>query len=219
VRGGGGWGNGELEYYTGRAQNVALDGHGELAVIARREAYRGNAYTSARLQTKGSFAARYGRIEARIKLPAGQGLWPAFWLLGTDIDSVGWPNSGEIDVMENLGQDPFTFYVSIHGPQTRHGALSYGTTTAIHSSTSLAASFHVYGMRWTPNRVEFWLDGSMYAAQSPTSIGAGERWVFNGKPFYLLLNLAVGGSWPGPPSGSTHFPATMLVDWVRVYSS
>lgn len=219
--GGGGWGNNELEYYTSRSSNVALDGRGHLAITARRENYTGEdgvtrEYTSARLQTKGLFATTYGRIEARIKLPAGPGLWPAFWALGGDIESVGWPNSGEIDVMESLGSDPFTFYGSIHGPEP--GApRGYHQTASEHSAGSLASSFHVFGVEWSPSAITFTFDGVPYSTRTPASLSSGQQWVFN-KPFFLLLNLAVGGEWPGAPRGSTPFPATMLLDWVRVYS-
>lgn len=221
VEGGGGWGNHELEYYTARAANASLDGQGNLALTARRERYGANGvtrdFTSARLQTLGSFSTSYGRVEARIKLPAGRGLWPAFWLLGSDIGSVGWPGSGEIDVMENLGQDPFTFFGSLHGP-TSTGA-PWGMTAAKRSANSLADSFHVYGITWSPGRIDFTFDGSVYATRTPSSLNPGQRWVFDGKPFYLLLNLAVGGSWPGSPAATTPFPASMLIDWVRVYGS
>jgi beta-glucanase (GH16 family) len=218
--GGDGWGNNELEYYTAQASNVALDGRGHLAITARRENYTGGGvtreYTSARLQTKGLFATTYGRIEAKIKLPAGPGLWPAFWALGSDIDSVGWPGSGEIDTMESLGSDPFTLYGSIHGPEP--GSLKgYHLTTPEHSAVSLASRFHDFGVEWSPSAITFTLDGVPYSTVTPASLSAGQQWVFN-KPFYLLLNLAVGGDWPGSPQASTPFPATMLVDWVRVYS-
>lgn len=220
VSGGGGWGNQELEYYTSRASNVALDGEGHLAITARRETYRGSDgvtryYTAGRLQTKGLFQSTYGVLEARIKIPSGRGLWPAFWALGGNIDSVGWPACGEIDMMENLGNDPFTIYGSIHGPQA--GLLNgYDIEATKRLPVSLAAGFHVYAVRWSPNKIVFTLDGVPYATKTPASLRRGQRWVFN-KPFYLLLNVAVGGTWPGSPNSSTPFPATMRVDWVRVY--
>ncbi len=218
--GGGGWGNNELEYYTARSSNVSLDGDGQLAITARRESYSAGGvsreYTSARLQTKGLFATAYGRLEARIKLPTGQGLWPAFWALGSDVETVGWPNSGEIDVMESLGSDPFTLYGSLHGPQP--GSEKGYTLTALErSDTSLASRFNVYGVEWSPSAITFTFDGVPYSTRTPASLSSDQQWVFN-KPFFLLLNLAVGGDWPGAPRGSTMFPATMLVDWVRVYA-
>jgi beta-glucanase (GH16 family) len=218
---GGGWGGNELECYTGRASNVSLDGAGHLAITAQRETCtdangRTCRYTSARLQTNGLFQTTYGELEARLKLPAGQGLWPAFWALGSDIDSVGWPASGEIDVMESIGNNPFSVYGSIHGPVS--GSMTpYGITVAHTSPVSLADGFHTYGVTWSPSSIVFTLDGVPYASDSPAALAAGRQWVF-GKPFFLLLDLAVGGTWPGSPDATTPFPATLLVDWVRVYS-
>jgi beta-glucanase (GH16 family) len=169
------------------------------------------------LQTKGLFSIRYGTLEASIKVPRGAGLWPAFWTLGADIDAVGWPRSGEVDVMENIGSDAFTVYGSIHGPQSGPSAGPYRFVAPKRSPVALSAGFHVYGVTWTPNRIVFSLDGIPYSTRTPESLSAGQRWVFD-KPFFLLLNLAVGGTWPGSPNPSTRFPATMLVDWVRVYS-
>jgi beta-glucanase (GH16 family) len=219
--GGNGWGNEELEYYTARRANAALDGHGDLVITARAEPYSGRdhvtrSYTSARLKTAGRFATRYGRIEARIRVPEGRGLWPAFWALGSDIESVGWPASGEIDIMESLGDKPFTLYGSIHGPQ-RGQPRGYALTAPLVSSVSLAGGFHVYGVDWSPNAIVFTFDGTPYATRTPASLSAEQSWVFN-KPFFLLLNLAVGGDWPGAPDSSTRFPAQMEVNWVRVYS-
>lgn len=210
---------GQLQYYTERAGNVSVDGDGHLAITARRERFTDDSgtsseFTSASIETKGLFATMFGRIEARIQLPSGQGLWPAFWALGSDYDSVGWPQSGEIDVMENLGQDPFTIHGSIHGP--RDGvADGYAITMANHSAVSLAGGFHVYGVEWRSQRIVFEVDRVPYATITPSSLAPGEAWVFE-KPFFLLLSLAVGG-WAGEPDASTQFPATMLVDWVRVY--
>jgi len=209
------------KYYTSRPSNAALDGQGHLAItaVAKRTPASGGVtddYTSSRLQTNGLFATTYGRLEARIKLPAGRGLWPAFWAVGADVESVSWPNSGEIDVMESLGNDPFTLYGSIHGPERgQRGRLS------VHYPSSFRQFsghwFHIYGIDWSPGAIVFTFDGIPYATRTPASLPAGGRWVFN-KPFFLLLNLAVGGIWPGSPDTSTPFPATMLVDWVRVYS-
>ena len=219
VSGGNGWGNDELEYYTWRSANVSLDGAGHLAITARQETYTGpdgvtRDYTSARIQTKGLFQARYGTIEARIQLPVGAGLWPAFWMLGSNSDAVGWPACGEIDVMENIGSDPFTAYGSIHGPDTSAGA-AYAVGAAVRSQTALAGGFHIYGITWSSESISFSLDGVPYETRTPSSLSGGQQWVYN-QPFYLLLNVAVGGTWPGSPSRSTQFPATMLVDWVRV---
>lgn len=220
VSGGNGWGNEELEYYTPRAANVSLDGAGHLAITARQETYTGpdgvtRGYTSARIQTKGLFQTRYGTIEARIQLPVGRGLWPAFWMLGSNIDTEDWPACGEIDVMENIGSDPFTAHGTIHGPESATGA-AYGLGATVRSPTSLATGFHVYRATWSPTAISFSLDGRTYETRTPSSLTGRQQWVFN-QPFYLLLNLAVGGTWPGSPDSSTQFPATMLVDWVRAY--
>lgn len=217
VTGGGGWGNHELEDYTSRASNVSLDGHGRLAITAQQESYTDGGktyhYTSARIQTKGLYQSKYGQIEARIKLPAGKGLWPAFWALGAN---GSWPASGEIDMMENVGSNPFTVIGSIHGPQTGTSR-GYHISAEEHSRVSLAAGYHVYGVEWSPTKIVFTLDGAPYATRTRSDLSSNQSWVFN-KPFYLLLNVAVGGTWPGSPNASSHFPATMLVDWVRVYS-
>jgi beta-glucanase (GH16 family) len=213
-------GDGELEYYTPRASNVALDGAGHLVITARRMKYTSDGvtryYTSGRIETEGQFQTTYGEIEARIKLPAGQGLWPAFWAAGSDYDRVGWPDCGEIDIMEALGNDPFTTYGTIHGPSAS-SSFGYGLIAAKRSSVSLAAGFHVYGVIWSPSEIVFTLDGVPYSVRTRASLAPGDRWVFN-KPYFLILNLAVGGHWPGSPSASTQFPARMVVDWVKVYS-
>jgi beta-glucanase (GH16 family) len=221
IYGGGGFGNDELQYYTSNSNNLAVDGAGHLVITALSGSYTGSDgvtrnYTSGAIQTKGLFQARYGTLDARIEIPQGQGLWPAFWAIGSDTDSVGWPQCGEIDMMENLGNDPFTIYGSIHGPQSGV-ANGYAITTAKHSHVSLAGGFHIYGVTWSPNKLVFTLDGAAYATYTPKSLSPTEQWVFN-KPFFLILNLAVGGGWPGSPNATTTFPAKMLVDWVRVYS-
>jgi beta-glucanase (GH16 family) len=217
--GGHGWGNEELEYNTSRPQNLATDGEGHLAITALRENYSGEEgtreYTSARLATKELFAIEYGRIEARIKLPAGQGLWPAFWAEGVNHSSVGWPKCGEIDVMESLGEDPYTIYGSIHGPilgETK----DYGLTSPLHLSEPVSAAYHDYGVVWSPDKIVFTFDGTPYAERDAESLGPGQEWVFD-HPFFLRLDLAVGGVWPGSPDSTTQLPAKMLVDWVRVW--
>jgi beta-glucanase (GH16 family) len=220
IVGGDGFGNHELQYYTSRPRNVAIAG-GKLELVARRENYTGadgvtRAYTSGALETAGLFQTTYGRVEARIKLPTGRGLWPAFWAVGSDVDRVGWPRSGEIDMMENLGRDPFTVLGSIHGPEAEK-ARGYALTSTHRASSSLAAAYHTYGVVRRPGRIVFTLDGAPYATRTRASLPQSASWVFD-KPFFLVLTLAVGGSWPGPPSGSTRFPARMLVDWVRVYA-
>jgi len=216
--GGGGWGNGELESYTSRPANAKLAG-GNLVITAAKENYTGAdgipcAYTSARLKTLGLFAQTCGRFEASIKLPAGQGLWPAFWMLGTDFPVTGWPSCGEVDIMENIGSRPATLYGSIHGPGFTGGSLS----TAFNlPAGALADTFHVYALEWQPAQLDFYLDSTRYATYTPANLPAGAQWVFD-QPFFLILNVAVGGSWPGAPDAATVFPQTMQVDYVRVYS-
>jgi beta-glucanase (GH16 family) len=213
-------GNDELEYYTARACNVALDGEGHLAITARAEKYGSGgdtrSYTSGMIDTRGLYSTMYGSIQARIKLPSGRGLWPAFWAMPAN-PAPGVSSPGEIDVMENLGQDPYTAYGHIHGPTTPATPQGYYFGTSVQSATSLADDFHTYGVNWSPTFVQFTLDGVPYATYTPSSLSGDQQWVFD-QPFFLVLNLAVGGNWPGAPDATTQFPATMLVDWVRVYS-
>lgn len=216
--GGNGWGNHELEYYTARRQN-ALVRHGNLEIIARKEDYTGpdgvkRDYTSARLITAGSFEQAYGRFEARIKIPNGQGVWPAFWLLGSDEKSVGWPTCGEIDIMENIGREPAMVHGTIHGPGYS-GGKGIGSPYGL-SRGRFAKEFHVYAVEWEPEEIRFYVDDHLYATRKPSDLPAGTKWVYN-HPFYVLLNFAVGGEWPGSPDETTKFPQAMLVDYVRVY--
>jgi beta-glucanase (GH16 family) len=208
----------ELETYTDSLTNASLDGHGNLAIVARRQTATGpdgltRNYTSARLETQGLFSVKYGLIEARMKIPAGAGLWSAFWMLGDDINQVGWPASGEIDVMETLGQHPFVYRTTIHGPGGRSG---YSLGQNFTASRSLASQFNTYGVSWSENSITFLFNGTPWATVTSSDLPAGKTWVFN-QPFHLVLNLAVGGDYPGPPNSSTRFPATLLVNWVRVY--
>jgi beta-glucanase (GH16 family) len=209
------WGNAQLEFDTERPQNVALDGEGHLVITALRESYQGSAYTSARLLTKEKRVQAGGRVEARIKLPVGQGLWPAFWLLGANIDQVGWPTCGEIDVMEYRGQEPLVIHGTIHGPGYSGGA-GITDSFSLPGPSGFDQDFHVFGVEWDEKHIAFEVDGEVYQVVTPESLPAGTAWVFDA-PFYVLLNLAVGGTYVGPPDASTVFPARMVVDWVRVY--
>ncbi|GGL01700.1 family 16 glycosylhydrolase [Mangrovihabitans endophyticus] len=216
--GGSGWGNNELEYYTNSTSNVSQDGQGHLAITARKENpanyqchYGRCEYTSGRILTQDKFTQAYGRFEARIKIPKGQGIWPAFWMLGSDIGSNPWPNSGEIDIMENVGKEPNTVYGTVHGPGYSGGSSIGGHKVA---GSALGDAFHTYAVEWSPNLIVWFLDGQEYFRVTPASLN-GNRWVFD-HPFFMLLNVAVGGYWPGNPDASTVFPQTMLVDWVRV---
>jgi len=218
--GNGGWGNGELEYYTSRTNNARIVG-GQLVIEADQESYGGSSYTSARLLTKGKWSWTYGRMEARIKIPRGQGIWPAFWMLGTNIDSVGWPTCGEIDIMENIGKtsDQGTCHGTIHGPQSGgdyNGGSGVGGTYTLPGGAALADAFHIYAVEWTTNQIQWFVDTNLYFTATPASLPTGSTWVFT-QPQFLLLNVAVGGGWPGNPDGTTTFPQQMLVDYVRVY--
>jgi beta-glucanase (GH16 family) len=208
-----GWGNQELETYTNSTDNVHLDGNGHL--IIRALAGEPGSYTSSRLKTQGKFTIAYGKIEARIQLPYGQGIWPAFWALGADINTVGWPKCGEIDIMENIGKEPGIQHGSLHGPGYSDGN-SVTAKYSLPSGGKLSDDFHVYTIVWSPESIEFLFDGNSYLKATPQSLPAGASWVFN-KPFFLLLNVAVGGNWPGSPDSSTVFPQEMTVDYVRVY--
>ena len=220
--GGHGWGNNELEYYTDRAENASLSGDGFLVIHALREHFQGadgvaREYTSARLKTQGRFEQMYGRFEARLQLPRGQGLWPAFWMMGADLNAVGWPQAGEIDVMENIGKEPATVHGTIHGPGYS-GAESIGGAFVLPGGAAVADGFHVFAVEWEPAVIRFYVDDSLYETRTPADLKAGQAWVFD-HPFFVLLNVAVGGNWPGNPDASTVFPQTMRVDYVRVYTA
>jgi beta-glucanase (GH16 family) len=217
--GGNGWGNNELEYYTSSPGNVQITG-GNLVITARQGPYTDSNgifynynYTSARLKTQGLLSWTYGRFEARIKIPYGQGMWPAFWMLGNTFSTAGWPDCGEIDIMENIGSQAATFYGSIHGPGFTVGNIS---TPYFLPSGKLSDDYHVYAVEWEPNQIRMYIDTILYTTYTPASLPSGGTWVFN-QPFFLILNVAVGGSWPGAPDVTTVFPQKMLVDYVRVY--
>lgn len=211
--GGHGWGNRELETYTRSRRNAHLDGHGNLVIAARRGRNGGPRYTSARIKTQHRFDFKYGKVAVRMRVPAGQGLWPAFWMLGSAIDHVGYPRCGEIDVMELLGQQPRVVYGTVHGPGPD---LDVGIGGHRRAQRSLAHGFHVYGARWTPHLVRFTLDGRPYFTARRADYPQRDVWALD-QPMFMILNLAVGGDWPGPPDSSTRFPARLAVDWVRVW--
>jgi beta-glucanase (GH16 family) len=204
--GGGGWGNNELEVYASGTKNAVVQG-GTLVITARKVCEGGCTYTSARMQTKGKFSQKYGRFVARIQIPYGQGIWPAFWMLGDNIDAVSWPACGEIDIMENIGKEPSQVHGSLHAPN-----LDRSGTDAL-SSGRFADDFHTYAIDWDATRIQFFVDDKLYETQMP---GGGGTWAFD-HPFFVLLNVAVGGTWPGNPDGTSTFPQTMKVDWVRAY--
>ena len=210
-----GWGNNELQYYTNRTENVTVQ-NGVLIISAKQEEFNGASYTSARLLTKGKFEQTYGRFEARIRLPYGQGLWPAFWLLGDDSNGTEiWPQIGEIDIMEYVGNEPTRIFGTVHGP-------GYSGGESISKSYELEndrfdTGFHIFGIEWGPNYINYYVDDVLYNQITPDDV-PGE-WVFNRGPFHIILNLAVGGALPGSPNEETVFPQTMLVDYIRVYKS
>src|SRR5258708_21886215 len=218
VRDGSGFGNQELEYYTDRPRNLHIE-NGHLAITAMRENYTGpdgvsREYTSGRLQTAGHFEQKYGRFEARIKVPKGQGIWPAFWMLGGP--PAGWPACGEIDIMENVGFEPSKIHGTLHGPGYSGNNPLTGAYT-LPNSARISDDFHVFAAEWSPDAIRFYVDDHLYETQTVDSIPSSKRWAFD-HPFFILLNVAVGGAWPGNPDSATPFPATMLVDYVRVYT-
>lgn len=209
-----GWGNNELQYYTDSPDNVVVQ-NGYLIITAKQEAIGGASYTSARLKTQNLFEQKYGRFEARIKLPLGQGLWPAFWMLGSNIDEVVWPQCGEIDIMEYLGNNPTQILGTLHGPGFSGGE-------SISKKYNLPNSrfdneFHVFGVEWTETYINWYVDDVLYNQITRKQVEAeGGEWVFDNS-FFMILNMAVGGNLPGSPNSSTTFPQRMLVDYVRVY--
>jgi beta-glucanase (GH16 family) len=216
--GGSGWGNNERQYYTNSTSNAVHDGQGNLVITARKENpanynchYGRCEFTSARLLTNGKFTQRYGRFEARLKQPRGQGIWPAFWMLGDNMGSVGWPQSGEIDIMEHIGKEPNTVYGTLHGPgYSGAGGISKGRVLG----APLADGFHTYAVDWSPNLIVWYVDNVEYHRLTPANLN-GSQWVFD-HPFFMILNLAVGGNWPGMPDATSTYPQTLTVDYVRV---
>lgn len=210
-----GWGNNELQYYTDRPENVTVQ-NGILIITAKEEAFQGSSYTSARLLTKGKFEQTYGRFEARMKLPYGQGIWPAFWLLGDDNNGTEiWPQIGEIDIMEYVGDEPTRMFGTVHGPGYSGGQSI--SKSLVLDNGRFDTDFHVFGIEWGPNYINYYVDDMLYNQITPDDV-PGE-WVFNDGPFYIIINLAVGGALPGSPNAETNFPQRLLVDYVRVYDN
>ncbi len=218
VESGSGYGNRELEYYTSRSSNVHEE-DGKLVITARREPFNGpdgpHDYTSGRIESQGHFELKYGRIEARIKIPNGQGIWPAFWMLGTNFDAVGWPNCGEIDIMENVGFEPSVVHGSLHGPGYSGSSPLTGTYT-LPDQRRFSDGYHVFAIEWAPHIIRFYVDDVLYETRSTADLPSGSPWAFD-HPFFLVLNVAVGGYWPGNPNSTTPFPVNMLIDYVRIY--
>lgn len=204
-----GWGNEELENYTNDPENVSLDGNGNLVITAIKT---GNSFTSARIKTHNKFTQAYGRFEARLKTPYGPGIWPAFWMLGANVNEVGWPQCGEIDIMELKGQQPNIINGTVHGP-------GYSAGNAISSSYALKNSrfdldFHIFAVEWFEDRIDFYCDGYLFKRITKSDVPG--QWVYD-HPFFLILNIAVGGNYVGFPTEQTPFPQKMTVDYVRVY--
>jgi beta-glucanase (GH16 family) len=220
VTGGKGFGNHELETYTDRSIN-AEQRNGNLVITARKEDLTGpdgipRHYTSARIHTQGLFSQSYGRFEASMQLPpGGKGIWPAFWLLGDNSPSAGWPKCGEIDIIENIG-DPTTIYSTLHGPGYS-GAHGISAKFPLPADESVSTGFHLYAVEWAPRDIKFFSDGHLIAERTPADLPPGTTWVYD-HPFFIILNLAVGGEWPGNPDEATAFPQQMLVNYVRVYT-
>lgn len=208
--GAGGWGNNELQFYTDRPENLRIE-DGMLVIEARQEDYRGSRYTSARLKTQYKQTFQFGRIEARMKLPIGKGIWPAFWMLGETLPTEGWPRAGEIDIMENIGE-PNTVYGTVHGPGYSGGD-GVGKAYTV-GGRPLHEDFHIYAIEWAPSELRWFLDDALFNTLTERDVPGA--WVFD-QPFFILLNLAVGGNWPGYPDETTRFPQQLLVDYVRVY--
>ncbi|MEL7118484.1 MAG: glycoside hydrolase family 16 protein [Bacteroidota bacterium] len=207
------WGNAQLEYTTDRTDNIRMDGNGNLEIVARAEGFAGSAYTSGRITTLGKVDQTYGRFEARLKTPFGPGLWPAFWLLGSNCDVEEWPLCGEIDVMELRGQEPSIIHGSVHGP-------GYSAGDAITNSFTLVNDrfdndFHVFAVEWGEDYVDYYVDDNLYFRVEPDDL-EGNEWVYD-HDFHIILNVAVGGNYVGFPAPGTTFPQKMVVDYVRVF--
>ncbi|NUQ03378.1 MAG: glycoside hydrolase family 16 protein [Anaerolineae bacterium] len=211
--GAGGWGNGEAQHYTNRPENARIE-DGMLVIEARQERYMGSYYTSARLKTEGLREFQYGRIEARVRVPAGRGLWPAFWMLGSNIREVGWPDCGEIDIMEYIGREPDLILGTIHGPGYS-GAL--GLSKWNRQEYDIADDFHTYAIEWDENQITWFYDGDEYSTYTRADVGERD-WPFD-QPFFIILNLALGGQFPGPIGLDVVFPTQYVVDYVRVFQS
>jgi beta-glucanase (GH16 family) len=209
--GGHGWGNNEKQFYTNLPENVRLE-EGNLVIEARNEFFVRRHYTSGRIKTQGLFSFTYGRVEGRMKLPYGQGIWPAFWMLGEDVDAVGWPLCGEIDIMEHIGREPRKIYGTVHGPGYS-GSAGVGHFTTFPEG-SLTEDFHVFAIEWEPEEIRWYVDDDLFFTLTPEQVNG--EWVFD-HPFFILLNMAVGGYWPGNTDDTTEFPQFFFVDYVRVY--
>jgi beta-glucanase (GH16 family) len=206
------FGTQQQDFDTTRPENAAVT-DGQLVLTARKEDYQGSSYTSARLESSATLSRTYGRFEARMQLPKGQGMWPAFWLLGNNFSDVGWPDCGEIDIMEMRGADPTSIAGSMHGP----GGGDYTAGYRLPGGASFSDDFHVFAVEWEAGVIRWYVDGSLYQTRSSDLLPRNQKWVFD-HPFFIILDLAVGGMYGGPTDASTTFPQTVRVDYVRVYT-
>lgn len=226
-RGGDGWGNRELQYYTDQRENASLDGNSCLVLTAMKVTDTDQAnricwygwcrFSSARLFTHKIFSFTYGLVEVRIKIPFGQGIWPAFWMLGENFGEVRWPECGEIDVMENIGREPGILHGTAHGPGYS-GGNGIGGLHVLPEGQTLKDDFHIFAVDWQPGVIRWYMDSQLYFQLRQDQIPKGTSWPFD-HPFFLLLNVAVGGEWPGVPDETTIFPQVMLIDFVRIYQA
>jgi beta-glucanase (GH16 family) len=221
-QGASGWGNNELECYTTAPGNVSQNGAGDLVITAIRQPGhicsdgKPTDYTSARILTQNKFTAKYGRLEVRAQVPTAPGTWPAFWALGANITTVQWPRAGEIDVMETIGKTPNIVYGTVHGPKSNSSPFSVQTKKD--TGADLSVGFHTYAVDWTPDSLTFLLDGVAYGTVTKKDVEkANGTWVYD-HDYYLLLNLAIGGNFPGAPTVTTTWPQKYTIDYVRVYS-
>lgn len=212
--GNGGWGNQELQYYTNRPENVSLDGNGNLVITAKSESFGGSSFTSARIKTKGLFEQAYGRFEARLKTPYGPGIWPAFWMLGANNETVTWPQCGEIDIMELKGHQPSILHSTLHGSGYSAGNAITDTYTLFNDRFD--NGYHIFAVEWDAEKIDFYVDGYLYNRITKSTVASKGEWVYD-HPFFLILNIAVGGNFAGFPTSETPFPQKMTIDYVRAY--
>lgn len=212
--GNGGWGNQELQYYTNRPENVSLDGNGNLVITAKSESFGGSSFTSARIKTKGLFEQAYGRFEARLKTPYGPGIWPAFWMLGANNQTVAWPQCGEIDIMELKGHQPSILHGTLHGPGYSGGNAITDTYSLLNDRFD--SGYHIFAVEWDTEKIDFYVDGYLYQRISKSTVNTKGEWVYD-HPFFMILNIAVGGTFAGFPTSETPFPQKMTIDYVRAY--
>ena len=213
--GGNGWGNAELENYTSRNENSFISSPGYLVIEARQEAFGGNNYTSARILSQKKKSFTFGRIDIRAKIPTAPGMWPALWMLGDNISTNGWPNCGEIDIMEVIGKEPSKLYGTLHwGPVGANGSTQSGNNYSLKSGV-FGDQFHVFSLDWKKDSIRWYVDDILYHTTN-SSMVSNSNYPFN-SPFFFIFNVAVGGNWPGPPDNTTTFPQRMFIDYVRVF--